>query len=125
MDRKIYKKLARKHGATTEEVECDLYEAVKIINRVAGTVLKQLVMDLWASVGRNMLVEQNLLQEFIEKDSGKLHEYHWGLGLFLRNNILKSDSDIYKEFVKVGINEKDDMSSLIIHIWHSALQREQ
>jgi hypothetical protein len=82
-------------------------------------------MDLWVSVGRNILTEQGSLTGFINKGAKELHEYNLGLGLFLRNNILKEESELYEKFREKGITERDDMSLVIINTWHAALQQEQ
>lgn len=172
MNRKIYKKLAKKFGVTVDEVKRDMQEAVnatymkpsssaqnmmknetvptvdEFINIVAGQIenerqeeeaateyeqlislidapLIQLILDLWMSVGNNIFKEKGSLTEFKNKESEKLYEYNFGLGSFLRNNILTEESEIYKKFQENGIQARDDMSSAIIRTWHTALQQEQ
>ena len=95
-----------------------------IPNSFIDDPLKKMIMDLWVRVGNTIFKEQELLSEFKNKDQDKLHEYHFRLGMFLRNNVLTEDSELYKKFQAIGVKERDDMSSIIIQLWHTALQQE-
>ena len=44
----------------------------------------------------------------------ELSDFHFGLGVWIRNNILTNDSAVYRIFVENGIIEKDDMSAILI-----------
>jgi len=112
-----------KNEIKNEEIERTAAE-IEHFNNLADTPLKKLIMDLWVSYGNNILAEQNLLSEFKNKESDELYEYSFGLGLFLRNNILTEESEIYKIFKENGIHGRDDMSSVIISTWHTALQHQ-
>jgi hypothetical protein len=105
----------------TEETSTE----IERFNNLIDTPLMNLIMDLWVSVGNNILVEQNLLSEFKNKESENLNEFHFGLGLYLRNNILTTDSELYIKFQENGVHDCDDMSAVIISTWHTALQQEQ
>ncbi len=60
------------------------------------------------------LMEENDLKEFRNRDVDNLNSYHFGLGLWLRNNVLKKDNEIYKLFFDLGIENKDDMSNELV-----------
>ncbi len=47
-----------------------------------------------------------------------LQDYHFSLGVFIRNNILKNDTYLYQLFNKCGIGELDDMSLMIIRMFY-------
>lgn len=61
---------------------------------------------------------KNDLQSTEESD---LSDFHYGLGMWIRNHILTIDSDIYRLFVENGINQKDDMSAILIRELHKKL----
>lgn len=44
--------------------------------------------------------------------------YHFGLGLWIRNNLLYPERALYKLFIKDGISQPDDMSSVIVNFFH-------
>lgn len=56
-----------------------------------------------------------------EMSVDELAVHHFGLGLYLRNNVLTPESELYKLFTREGINHKDDMSSMMVKRWHEAL----
>lgn len=43
-----------------------------------------------------------------------LSDYHLGLGTWIRNNLLLSESDLYLFFIKSGVKSKDKMSAYLI-----------
>jgi len=47
--------------------------------------------------------------------------FHFGLGTWIRNNILTKDSGIYYVFIENEILHKDDMSEIIIRELHKSL----
>jgi len=59
--------------------------------------------------------------EFIQRPADELYRYHFGLGLYLRNNLLAPESELYKLFMLAGIGHKDDMSSMMMKQWHKVL----
>jgi len=95
-----------------------IYEKAK---RLDGS-LKKTIMALWEDMRKNIFTDNDSLSEFRDKNFDGLGDYHFGLGLYLRNNILSSDSELYLKFIESGINRRDDMSSLIISLWHISLQ---
>ena len=57
--------------------------------------------------------------EFKNVSISNLCNYHFGLGTQIRNNLLcSSDWVIYDLFLENGITHKDDMSSIIIYLFH-------
>lgn len=50
-----------------------------------------------------------------------LSQYHFGLGLYIRNEFLLPDTLLYKAFCRNGIKHTDDMSILILHELYSTL----
>lgn len=47
-----------------------------------------------------------------------LAEYHFSLGLWIRNNLLKINSRLYQLLQEYGFWDKDDMSSFIITLFY-------
>lgn len=48
----------------------------------------------------------------------KLCDCHFGLGTWIRNNLLDESSNLYSLFLKGGVMQKDDMSGLIIRLFY-------
>lgn len=67
------------------------------------------------------LVDEGTWREFTEAPTEDLPLYHFGLGLYLRNNVLTPNSELYRLFRVEGYLEKDDMSSLMLRVWHEEL----
>ena len=40
--------------------------------------------------------------------------YHFGLGVWIRNELLRPEDELYRFFVSAGVTDKDDMSALLI-----------
>ncbi len=57
--------------------------------------------------------------EFKNCKSEELWQYHFGLGTWIRNNIIHKDSILYKLFLESGVVDMDDMSSVITHKFHN------
>ena len=55
---------------------------------------------------------------FIQMDYCKLSQYHFSLGLWIRNHLLQDNSQLYRAFRENGIMDKDDMSMLIIQLFY-------
>lgn len=66
-------------------------------------------------------IGEDFWTEFIQTPADGLAAYHFGLGLYLRNNVLTPESELYKLFTLAGIGYKDDMSSAMMEQWHKAL----
>jgi len=60
------------------------------------------------------ILSPGLILELSNTGAEDLSKFHFGLGLYIRNNILTTDSDIYKIFTENGIIDKDDMSAILI-----------
>lgn len=64
---------------------------------------------------------KNELREFMSCKYEELDLYHFGLGTWIRNNLLKENSSLYKLFIKSGLPNKDEMSCLIIEMFYIAM----
>ncbi len=64
------------------------------------------------------LFDKASLDDFSKCDYIDLPMYHFGLGTSIRN------SEIFKVFVNHGITQKDDMSSLLIHLFYAYNKKE-
>lgn len=69
-------------------------------------------------------LSESELDDFRATTEGDLIKYHFGLGTYLRNNLLrhhKRSDEIWEYFNDQGIFHLDDMSSLIIKSYHRHL----
>jgi len=65
-----------------------------------------------------LLSEKDLLN-FKNTSISELCMYHFNLGLWIRNNMLRSKkSPLRQLFIENGIENPDDMSSIIIQLFH-------
>lgn len=62
--------------------------------------------------------------EFAAMPREKLSLCHFGLGLYLRNEYLRPESELHQLFIADGVSHIDDMSSAMIRIWHQELRKE-
>ena len=67
------------------------------------------------------LISKDNLIQLKRSDYAELNMYHFGLGTWIRNNVLTPDAEITKLFIKAGIKEPDDMSSFIIKCFYIKL----
>ena len=68
------------------------------------------------------LFSENNLAEFKNAPVGDLCLYHFGLGSWVRDNLLCADENLlYDLFLQNGVEHHDDMSSLIINLFHYSL----
>lgn len=68
------------------------------------------------------LLDKNALENFIACNYRDIIGYHFCLGIWIRNNLLKESSRLYQLFKLAGIEEKDNMSSLIMQMFYLNLQ---
>lgn len=64
------------------------------------------------------------ISEFSSLDANDLSLCHFGLGLYIRNNYLLPEGKLYMSFMDNGITSKDDMSSIMLNMWHEILNME-
>lgn len=64
------------------------------------------------------LFDEEQLHQFCCCSYSKLYDYHFGLGTWIRNNLLNENCNLYRLFVQGGIMQKDDMSVLMIHLFY-------
>jgi len=81
--------------------------------------LKTAIMECLAETRPR--IGEDFWTEFIQTPADELYHYHFGLGLYLRNNVLAPESELHKLFTLTGIGHKDDMSSMMMKRWHKAL----
>ena len=71
----------------------------------------------------NLFTDKELL-EFKNTPICDLYLYHFGLGLLIRNNILTENNTLlYQLFIENNITHKDEMSSLIILLFHEYISK--
>lgn len=67
-------------------------------------------------------LEKNMTKDSLNEFQSCLYEdlyrYHFGLGTWIRNCLLKNGSHLYLILAKGGIQNKDDMSALIIRLYY-------
>lgn len=81
--------------------------------------LKKAILDSLAEVRPQ--IEEDFWADFARAPEDELYDYHFGLGLHLRNHALTPGSELYRLFTAEGFTQKDDMSSLMLRVWHEAL----
>lgn len=65
----------------------------------------------------NLFTDENF-NEFLSMKFEDLCEYHFTLGVWIRNNLVKRGSRLEKMFIKGGVDGADDMSRLIIELFY-------
>ena len=81
-------------------------------------------MDLYKEIENSFpliekLLSQDELFEFKNVPVSELYLYHLGLGIKIRNDFLyKKENPLYDLFLENGIAHTDEMSSLIIRLFH-------
>lgn len=58
------------------------------------------------------------IEEFTQSNYKNLCDYHFSLGLWMRNHILQPNTPLYEIFYQTGIVHKDDMSSIMISLFY-------
>jgi len=65
------------------------------------------------------LFTEEELSEFKNSQISDLCLYHFGLGTWIRNNLLYSEENLlYRLFLENGIEHPDEMSAYIIRLFH-------
>ena len=81
-------------------------------------------MELYKEIEKSFsyiekLFSDDELAAFISTRIFDLYKYHFSLGLMIRNDLLHPDGSRLKElFFENGIEHSDDMSSMIIKLFH-------
>lgn len=71
--------------------------------------------------------EIEIFKNISENDSTTPRDYHFGIGMFLRNNLLRHNEqseNLTKFFDSIGIHHYDDMSSIILTSYHRYLNNQ-
>lgn len=84
-------------------------------------------MDLYTELLKTFCaIETYFSDEFLfrfkRQDYAILAFHHFGLGLWIRNNLLDEGGELYKLLKSAGLPEKDSMSSLIIKLFYIHLK---
>lgn len=87
-------------------------------------------MDLFKEIEKIYIKIEEFLGEeslniFISSNHADLWCYHFGLGTWIRNHLLQDNDCLYFLFIENGITSKDDMSSLIIRLFHGYQQTKE
>lgn len=62
--------------------------------------------------------KEDALEEFIKCNYCDLYNYHFGLGMWIRNNLLTEDSGLLRAFEANAIIQLDDISMLLIELFY-------
>lgn len=65
-----------------------------------------------------------ILNELAQCDFLNLYKYHFGYGLWIRNNFLYKKTNVLNFFNNIGITDIDDISTLIIQLLYIELRSE-
>ena len=65
---------------------------------------------------------QEAFSRFIAVPQEELWQYHFTFGLWIRNELLEKDGLLFAQFAKRGFAHKDDMSDIIIRVFHAYCQ---
>lgn len=86
-----------------------------LLSREIRIVILQLLLSMPQETKQRLLAtpEEDLLSQ-----------YHFSLGLYIRNEFLLPDTLLYKAFRQNGIKHTDDMSILILHELYSTLTKQ-
>ena len=64
------------------------------------------------------IVPTPLQHQFISKPYSILTQYHFSIGMLIRNTFLYEDNRLYSILSNSGIDNPDDMSDLIMHLFY-------
>jgi hypothetical protein len=56
-------------------------------------------------------------KEFKQSSFADLYQYHFGLGMYIRNHFLGEKHKLYQLFAKAGAAERDEISFLLIQLF--------
>ena len=54
------------------------------------------------------------VQAFFDCPFSQLHQYHFGLGLWVRNHLLRDRDPLYQWLYRCGVTATDEMSTLLL-----------
>lgn len=77
-------------------------------------------MEIYFPILIKMLGENNCAS-FANSSYTQLYEYHFSLGLWIRNHLLYNNPDLLTCFRSYGIYQPDDMSDLILKFFYISL----
>ncbi|MBO5359765.1 MAG: hypothetical protein J6B25_02860 [Clostridia bacterium] len=59
------------------------------------------------------ILDDNEINEFLKYGADEIWKNHFGIGLWLRNNVLTGNNSIYRNFIRRGLTDKDEMSAIL------------
>ena len=62
--------------------------------------------------------DEQTLEDFVSCEYKDLNRYHFGLGLWIRNHLLRENDELKSLFTRGGITSNDEISSLIIRLFY-------
>ena len=87
-------------------------------------------MELFVEIENSFPAIQKLMNDEIEANFllckfENLGRYRFILGLWIRNNLLMENSKLYKLFINGGVDNKEQMSALMIQLFYIYLRNKQ
>ena len=80
----------------------------------------EVLQDCFLQLEKN--IPKPLLRQFISKPYSMLTQYHFSIGMLIRNSHLNDDNPLSILLRKSGIDSPDDMSDLVLHLFYIHLQ---
>ena len=74
------------------------------------------IEEAFFEIERNL--DEETLLNFLSCDYRCLNRYHFGLGLWIRNNLLAGESRLKELFATAGVDTSDDISALVIRLFY-------
>lgn len=84
--------------------------------KISHEIAKAILIIEWVFASEDLEAIKNMPAE-------ELYALHFGIGIWIRNNLLHEKSSFYRCFKKEGITHPDDMSAIIIKELHTYLQK--
>lgn len=88
---------------------------VLVITMKPFTLLKHAFLEI-----KNFLSAEQV-QAFFDCPFSQLHQYHFGLGLWVRNHLLRERDPLYQWMYRCGVTETDEMSALLLQWFYLQL----
>lgn len=84
-----------------------------------NVLLEKAIMDSLAELYPKASID--FWEDFANTPTNELHDFHYTLGEYVRNEMLKSGSALEKLFLSKGISDLEDMSRVVLKLWHEKL----
>ena len=110
---------SKKNTINYDKEKAIYYES--LISKLNDKSLKEKILNVLPNVQKVLFDKEESLKEFINAKPEDMWQYHFGLGIYLRDNYLKPDSEIYIQFIENGVKHIDDMSSVMVILFQREL----